>query len=58
MKRRERTPHPIELGGLVVNFGLVELTDDDCAVLYGAFRITAIMVRREQREQALVHKSS
>jgi hypothetical protein len=35
--RRERTRHLIELGGLVVKAGLVDLTDDDRATLYGAF---------------------
>ena len=37
IKRRERTRHLIELGGLVVKADLVELTDDDRALLYGAF---------------------
>ncbi|MES2270754.1 MAG: conjugal transfer protein TraD [Pseudomonadota bacterium] len=37
LKRRERTRHLIELGGLVVKAGLVDLTDDDRAALYGAF---------------------
>jgi Conjugal transfer protein TraD len=37
MHRRERTRHLIELGGLVQKAGLVELTDDDRAVLLGAF---------------------
>lgn len=54
MKRRERTRHLIELGGLVVKAGLVELTDDDRATLYGAFLATAIMLRGERREEALV----
>lgn len=36
MQRRERTRHLIELGGLVRKAGLVELTDDDRATLYGA----------------------
>ncbi|WP_066550805.1 conjugal transfer protein TraD, partial [Sphingomonas sp. CCH15-F11] len=36
MQRRERTRHLIELGGLVQKAGLVELTDDDRATLYGA----------------------
>lgn len=36
-KRRERTRHIIELGGLVQKSGLVELTNDDRALLYGAF---------------------
>lgn len=53
MKRRERTRHLIELGGLVVKAGLVELTDDDRAALYGAFLATAVMLRSEQREEAL-----
>ncbi|MCP4028766.1 MAG: conjugal transfer protein TraD, partial [Sphingomonas sp.] len=35
MKRRERTRHLIELGGLIVKAGLVDLTDDDRATLYG-----------------------
>lgn len=53
MKRRERTHHLIELGGLVVKAGLVELTDDDRATLYGAFLTTAAMLRSEQRNDAL-----
>ncbi len=36
MQRRERTRHLIELGGLVLKAGLVELLDDDRATLYGA----------------------
>ena len=36
MQRRERTRHLIELGGLVQKVGLVGLTDDDRATLYGA----------------------
>ena len=36
MQRRTRTRHLIELGGLVQKAGLVELTDDDRATLYGA----------------------
>ncbi len=34
---RARTKHLIELGGLVAKAGLVELADDDRALLYGAF---------------------
>ena len=34
--RRERTRQLIELGGLVQKAGLVDLTDDDRATLYGA----------------------
>ena len=36
VKRRERTRHLIELGGLVQKAGLVDLADDDRATLYGA----------------------
>ena len=53
VKRRERTRHLIELGGLVVKANLVELTDDDRAILYGAFRAVAIKLQGDNREQAL-----
>ena len=53
MTRRERTRKLIELGGLVVKAGLVELTDDDRAVLYGAFIGIAARLRGEDREHAL-----
>ncbi|UCI17890.1 conjugal transfer protein TraD [Mesorhizobium sp. B2-1-8] len=36
VERRKRTRHLIELGGLVVKAGIVELTNDDRAVTYGA----------------------
>ncbi|WP_028657396.1 conjugal transfer protein TraD [Novosphingobium sp. B-7] len=35
MTRRERTRQLIELGGLIAKAGLVELTDDDRAVILG-----------------------
>lgn len=53
VQRRARTRHLIELGGLVVKAGLVELTDDDRAVLYGAFVEIAAQLRGEDREQML-----
>ncbi|WP_246263254.1 conjugal transfer protein TraD [Parasphingopyxis algicola] len=53
MKRRERTRRLIELGGLVSKAGLIELTDDDRAVLYGAFLAVAGKLSGEQREQAI-----
>jgi len=43
--RRERTRHLIELGGLVQKAGLVELTDDDRATLYGTMLDLAARVR-------------
>ncbi len=36
MQRRRRTRHLVELGGLVQKAGLVDLTDDDRATIYGA----------------------
>jgi len=36
VERRKRTRHLIELGGLVVKAGIVELTGDDRAVIFGA----------------------
>lgn len=54
VKRRERTKQLIELGGLAVKAGLVELTDDDRAALYGAFLAVADKLRGEERDQALV----
>ncbi len=54
VKRRERTRQLIELGGLVAKAGLVELTDDDRATLFGAFLTVAAKLRSEHREQALL----
>jgi len=54
VQRRERTRQLIELGGLVVKAGLVELADDDRATLYGAFLTVAAKLRGDEREQALV----
>lgn len=53
MQRRERTHHLIELGGLVQKAGLVELTGDDRAALYGAFLTLAMMLQGEDREHTL-----
>jgi hypothetical protein len=52
VKRRERTQHLIELGGLVAKSGLIELTDDDRAVM-GLLAHCAATLRGERREQAL-----
>ena len=53
VKRRERTRQLIELGGLVAKAGLVELTDDDRAVLFGVMIDAAATLKSEQRDQAL-----
>jgi len=47
VQRRERTRHLIELGGLVQKAGLVELTDDDRATIYGALLELAAKARRD-----------
>lgn len=53
VKRRERTRHLIELGGLVAKAGLVDLTDDDRATLYGAFLTVADRLRGDERGDTL-----
>lgn len=53
MKRRERTRHLIELGGLVVKAGLADLTDDDRSTLYGAFLTVAEKLQGDERGNAL-----
>ncbi len=47
VKRRERTRQLIELGGLVVKAGLINLTDDDRAMLYGALLSMADTLRSD-----------
>lgn len=53
VKRRERTRPLIELGGLVAKAGLVELTDDDRAVIFGLLVEGAATLRSEHRGEAL-----
>ena len=52
IKRRERTRQLIELGGLVVKAGLVDLADDDRAMLYGAFLWMADKLRSDDGAHA------
>nr|WP_211184956.1 conjugal transfer protein TraD [Novosphingobium sp. SG919] len=47
VKRRERTRQLIELGGLVAKAGLVELTDDDRAVILGLLVEAAAKLRTD-----------
>mgnify|MGYP003577405101 CR=1 FL=1 len=54
VKRRERTRQLIELGGLVVKAGLVDLTDDDRAVLFGLLVDAAAKLRGDERKQRLL----
>ncbi|WP_205590121.1 conjugal transfer protein TraD [Sphingomonas paeninsulae] len=51
MKRRERTRQLIELGGLITKVGLIELTRDDRAMLYGALIEMAAQLRNDSGEQ-------
>ena len=50
--RRKRTRHLIELGGLVVKAGIVDLTGDDRATILGALLWIADKLQSDQREQA------
>ena len=53
VERRKRTRHLIELGGLVVKAGVVDLTGDDRAIIYGALLWMADKLRSDEREKAL-----
>ena len=52
VERRKRTRHLIELGGLVVKSGIVDLTGDDRAIVYGALLWMADKLRSDQGETA------
>ena len=52
VERRNRTRHLIELGGLVVKAGIIELTGDDRATILGALLWIADKLRSGQDEQA------
>ena len=52
IERRKRTRHLIELGGLVVKAGVVDLTNDDRAMIYGAMIWMAEKLNSEDGERA------
>ena len=52
VERRKRTRHLIELGGLVVKAGIVNLTGDDRAIILGALLWMADKLRSSQGEEA------
>lgn len=54
VERRKRTRHLIELGGLVVKAGIVELTSDDRATIFGALLWMADKLKSDQGERARV----
>ena len=53
VERRKRTRHLIELGGLVVKTGIVDLTGDDRATILGALIWIAQKLQSDEREKAL-----
>lgn len=53
VKRRERTRQLIELGGLIAKAELIELTDDDRAVIFGLLLRGAAMLQSERRDEML-----
>jgi hypothetical protein len=52
VERRQRTRHLIELGGLIVKAGVVDLTGDDRAMIYGALLWMADKLRSDDRDKA------
>ena len=52
VERRKRTRHLIELGGLVVKAGVVDMADDDRAMIYGALLWMADKLQSDQGERA------
>ena len=52
VERRKRTRHLIELGGLVVKAGLVDLTGDDRLTIFGALLWMADKLKSDQGERA------
>ncbi|MBV8057008.1 MAG: conjugal transfer protein TraD [Deltaproteobacteria bacterium] len=52
VERRKRTRQLIELGGLVLKAGVVELTGDDRATILGALLWMADKLRSDQGERA------
>ncbi|WP_315721871.1 MULTISPECIES: conjugal transfer protein TraD [unclassified Bradyrhizobium] len=52
VERRKRTRHLIELGGLVVKAGVVDLTGDDRSIILGALLSMADKLKSDQGERA------
>jgi len=52
VERRKRTRHLIELGGLVIKAGIVDLTGDDRAMIFGALLWCTDKLKSEQGETA------
>jgi hypothetical protein len=54
VERRKRTRHLIELGGLVVKSGIVDLTGHDRATILGALLWMADKLKSDEGERARV----
>lgn len=52
VERRKRTRHLIELGGLVVKSGVVELTGDDRVMIFGALLWIAAKHESDEGDRA------
>jgi hypothetical protein len=52
VEHRKRTRHLIELGGLVIKAGIMDLTGDDRAMIYGAMIWIADKLKSEDGERA------
>jgi hypothetical protein len=48
VERRRRTRHLIELGGLIVKAGIVDMTSDDRAAIFGALLWMADKLKSDQ----------
>jgi Conjugal transfer protein TraD len=51
VERRRRTRHLIEPGGLIVKAGIVDLTGDDRAIIYGALLWMAEKLKSDEAER-------
>ena len=54
MKRKERTRQLIELGGLIAKAGLIELTEEDRAVILGLLIDAAAKLRSDETSTQLI----
>ena len=52
VERRKRTRRLIELGGLIIKAGIVDLTGDDRAMIYGAMLWMADKLHSDQGDHA------
>jgi Conjugal transfer protein TraD len=52
VERRKRTRHLIELGGLVVKSGIVDLMGDDRSTIFGALLWSVGKLKSDQGERA------